>query len=162
MVVSLAHPPLPQPIARLRSGFRDLIQRCPQPVLAVPGDVSPFVRGLVAYDGSPRAEEALIIAAYLALRWDLALVVVTALEQGGAKPQAQAGAWEYLQSRGVTASYVIEQRSVAETILTTAESYRADVIIMGGYGVRPELEIVLGSTVDHVLRASLMPVLICR
>jgi len=104
----------------------------------------------------------LIIAAYLALRWDLALVVVTALEQGGAKPQAQAGAWEYLQSRGVTASYVIEQRSVAETILTTAESYRADVIIMGGYGVRPELEIVLGSTVDHVLRASLMPVLICR
>jgi hypothetical protein len=65
---NMAHPPGRQPVARLRSGFRDLIQRCPQPVLAVPGDVSPLVHGLIAYDGSPRAEEALNIAAYLALR----------------------------------------------------------------------------------------------
>jgi nucleotide-binding universal stress UspA family protein len=33
---------------------------------------------------------------------------------------------------------------------------------MGGYGRRPELEVVLGSAVDQVLRESRSPVLICR
>jgi nucleotide-binding universal stress UspA family protein len=33
---------------------------------------------------------------------------------------------------------------------------------MGGYGFRPLLEVVLGSTVDQVLRWRRWPVLICR
>jgi nucleotide-binding universal stress UspA family protein len=33
---------------------------------------------------------------------------------------------------------------------------------MGGYGFNPALEIVLGSTVDEVLRTGQLPVLICR
>jgi nucleotide-binding universal stress UspA family protein len=77
------------------------------------------------------------------------------------KLKARARAWEYLQRRGVTASYVIEQPLVAKAILTTSESHRADVITMGGYSLRLELEIVLGNTVDHVHRVSQMPVLIC-
>jgi nucleotide-binding universal stress UspA family protein len=36
------------------------------------------------------------------------------------------------------------------------------LIIMGGYGLRPELEFVLGSVVDQVLRESASPVLVCR
>jgi nucleotide-binding universal stress UspA family protein len=34
--------------------------------------------------------------------------------------------------------------------------------VMGGYGFGPMLEVVLGSTVDEVLRTSRRPVLICR
>ena len=37
-----------------------------------------------------------------------------------------------------------------------------DLIIMGSYGLSPVVEIVLGSTVDQVLRESSLPVLICR
>jgi nucleotide-binding universal stress UspA family protein len=33
---------------------------------------------------------------------------------------------------------------------------------MGGYGLNPILELVFGSTLDHVLRSSRIPVLICR
>jgi nucleotide-binding universal stress UspA family protein len=36
------------------------------------------------------------------------------------------------------------------------------LIIMGGYGFSPVMEIVLGSAVDEVLRTSRRPVLICR
>ncbi len=40
IVVSLAHPPAPQGVARLASGFRNLVRRCPRPVLAVPRTAS--------------------------------------------------------------------------------------------------------------------------
>jgi nucleotide-binding universal stress UspA family protein len=33
---------------------------------------------------------------------------------------------------------------------------------MGGYGYSPLLEVMLGSTVDQVLRESSLPTLICR
>jgi nucleotide-binding universal stress UspA family protein len=162
VVVSLAHPPPQRPVARLQSGFRDLIQRCPQPVLAVPRAPAPLERGLVAYDGSPRADEALFIAAYLALRWRLGLAVVTVLDPDGAAAQIQERAWQYLERRGVPASYVTDRGPIAETLLRTAEAHRADLLIMGGYGFRPVLEIMLGSTVDHVLRTSHLPILVCR
>jgi nucleotide-binding universal stress UspA family protein len=51
---------------------------------------------------------------------------------------------------------------VAETILQAAEAYDNDLILMGGYGYGPVAEVVLGSAVDGVLRASGQPVLICR
>ena len=38
----------------------------------------------------------------------------------------------------------------------------SDLIIMGGYGLSPVLEVVLGSAVDQILRASRRPMLICR
>jgi nucleotide-binding universal stress UspA family protein len=46
--------------------------------------------------------------------------------------------------------------------MRTAEEHECDLIIMGGYGFSPVMEIVLGSAVDEVLRASRRPVLICR
>jgi nucleotide-binding universal stress UspA family protein len=51
---------------------------------------------------------------------------------------------------------------VAEAILQTAETQQSDLILIGGYGHSPVLEIVLGSAVDQVLRESHRPVLICR
>jgi nucleotide-binding universal stress UspA family protein len=47
-------------------------------------------------------------------------------------------------------------------ILETAEEYERNLIILGGYGYRPIVEVVLGSTIDEVLRRSQHPVLICR
>jgi nucleotide-binding universal stress UspA family protein len=46
--------------------------------------------------------------------------------------------------------------------LSTAEAHDSDLILMGGYGYSPVVEVVLGSAVDEVLRASRQPVLICR
>jgi nucleotide-binding universal stress UspA family protein len=51
---------------------------------------------------------------------------------------------------------------VADAILRTAAAHASDLIVMGGYGHYPVVELMLGSVVDDLLRASQQPVLICR
>jgi len=162
VVVNLAHPPAPQPVARLSSGFRTLIQRCARPVLAVPRALSHLSRVLLAYDGSPKADEALFVATYLSGQWSIALVVVTVIESGRTTSETLTRAQRYLEAHGVQATFVKGSGSVAEAILKTAQEHENDLIIMGGYGFSPVLEVVLGSAVDQVLRTSRQPMLICR
>jgi nucleotide-binding universal stress UspA family protein len=162
VVINLAHPPTPQPVARLRSGFRTLIRRCPMPVLAVPRGATQLSRVLLAYDGSPKASEALFMATYLAGRWAVALTLVTVIESGRATQETLTKVQRYLESHGVTASFVKETGTVGDAILKTAEADHSDLIIMGGYGFSPVLELVLGSAVDYVLGEAEKPILICR
>jgi len=162
VVVNLAYPPPPQPLARLSSGFRALIRRCARPVLAVPGAASSLHRALLPYDGSPKAEEALFVATYLAGRWHIPLVVVTVIEGGRTTPETVSRARAYLEAHGIQATFVKGSGTVARAILKMAEAHQSDLIIMGGYGSGPMLEVVLGSAVDQVLRESRKPVLICR
>jgi len=162
LVLGLAHPPAPQPVARLGSGFRTLIRRCPRPVLAVPRDATRLDRALLAYDGSPKAEEALFVATHLAGQWGGSLVVVTVIETGRTTSEALERAREYLEAHQVQATFVKESGSVGEAILEAAEAHGSNLIIMGGYGFSPVLEVVLGSAVDRVLREAGRPMLICR
>jgi nucleotide-binding universal stress UspA family protein len=162
VVMGLAHPPAPQPMAKLGSGFRTLIRRCATPILAVPGTFSPLSRPLLAYDGSPKAKEALYIATYLAARGQVPLVVITVIEGGNVTPDALAEAGKYLEAQGVPSTLVQEYGPVPDLVLRAAEEYDSDLILMGGYGHGPMIEVVLGSAVDKVLHSSRQPVLICR
>jgi len=162
VVVSLVHPPPLQAVARLGSGFRTLIRRCMSPVLAVPGVSSPMDRILLAYDGSPKADEALFVTTYVSGRWNISPVVVTVIESGRTTSDTLARAQDYLDTHGVQATFVQQSGPVAEAILKTAEEQRSNLIVMGSYGVGPVLEVVVGSTVDQVLQASRQPTLICR
>jgi len=161
-ILSLKYPPAPQPISKLGSGLGTIIRRCPRPVLAVPETSSRLDRALLAYNGSPKSEEALFVAAYLSIQWDIPLVVVTVIETGRTTSHALSRAQRYLEAQGVQASLIKEHGSVAEAIMRTAEEYKCDLITMGGYGFSPVMEIVLGSAVDEVLRTSRRPILICR
>lgn len=162
VIVNLSYPPAPQLLAKLSSGFHDLIQRCPRPVLATPQTVSPLNRALLAFDGSPKAREALFVAAYLAGKWCIPLSVVT-VEAGGRNPlDVLAQARSYLDEHGISADYRVESGTVGETILKNCEQEDCDLVLLGGYGLAPVLEVVLGSAVDQVLRQSCQPVLICR
>lgn len=161
IVLSLSYPPSPQPLAKLASGFRTILRQCSRPVLAVPGAASRFLRALLAYDGSPKSDEALFVATYLAGRWNMPLVVVT-VETDRIRPEVQRRAHEYLATHEVRATYEQKSGPVAEAILQATEQYESDLIIMGNYGPHPLLEVVRGSTVDDVLRASRQPMLICR
>jgi nucleotide-binding universal stress UspA family protein len=162
VVVNLAYPPAPQPVARLKSGFRALIRRCPRPVLAVPGAWSRLERALLAFDGGPKAKEALFVATYLAARWNISLTVVTVVETGRVTADTLLRAANYLEGHGVEATLVQQSGPIAETILKAAQTFQSDLLIMGGYRHGPVLEVVLGSAVDRVLRASRQPILICR
>ena len=162
VVMTVSHPPGPQPGDRFGSGVGTLIRRCGRPVLAVPGASTLLLRPLLSYDGSPKAKEALFVAAYVAGKWQVPLVVVTVEEDERAAATMLAPVQAYLQARDVDATCVKAQGDVVAAIARTAEAHDNDFIIMGGYGFRPLLEVVLGSTVDQVLRWRRWPVLICR
>lgn len=155
VVLHLAHPPGAQPLVRLTSGLSLILRRCPRPVLLVPGPATPMARPLLAFDGSPKAKEALFVAAYLAEEWSASLTVLAA-------PAAVSFAREYLDFHEVAARFIEDEGAVADNVLRAAAEYSADLILMGGYSARPLVEVVVGSTVDAVLRRSLLPTLICR
>jgi len=133
------------------------------PVLAVPGtQVMPLRRVLLAYDGSPKAREALFVFKHLVTCWKIDGVILT-VEGGRADREELDRAWQYVQQAGdATVSTRYEQGPADQVILRTVEEEEADLLLMGGYGYQPLIKAFLGSTVDRVLREAWFPVLICR
>ncbi len=163
IVASLEFPPGSDPLARLNSGFYALIQRAPVPVLTVPAPMFPLHNVLLAYDSSPKSQEALFLATYLAARWpEMHLVIVSGHANGSAAEDVLAPARDYLESHDIQATYIEREGDPATVIVETATEYDSRLIVMGGYGHNPVLYAVLGSTVDEVLRYSRRPVLLCR
>ncbi len=162
IVLNLAHPPGSQPFAKLKSGFRTVLRRCSRPVLAVPHVPQDIQRALLAYDGSEKADEALFIGAYLGGYLHIPLIVVTVEEIGRTSSEVLSLAREYLYRRNVNATFIEEVGAVSDSILHIAARYDCDLIIMGGYGRGPVLEVVLGSALDQILQKSQVPTLICR
>jgi nucleotide-binding universal stress UspA family protein len=161
VVANLAFPPGRSLAGKLQSGFRTLVHRCSRPVLAVP-QVSPLSRALLAFDGSPRAREALVVATYLAARWGIPLAVVTVIEPGRTGAGTLKAALDYMAARGVQARAIEAQGAVADSILQAAGDERVDLLIMGGYGYSLMWEVMLGSAVDQLLRECQQPMLICK
>jgi nucleotide-binding universal stress UspA family protein len=161
VVMNLAYPPEATPLARLSSGIRNLIQRCPRPLLFVPQITNSLNNVLLAYDGSPKAQEALFIAAYMAAQWKIPLSVITIGEDAVAA-EKQDHARVYLNNLGVQANYIIDDNNVVELILHYAKQLNIDLLLMGGYSRNPVMEVALGGVVDKVLRESHKPMLICR
>jgi nucleotide-binding universal stress UspA family protein len=162
VVARLAHPPEEQMLARLSSGLVRIIQRCPRPILTVPQQASQIRRALLAYDGSPKAKEALYLAAYLAGSRQTQIAAVASLSNTNVIPETLTEAIHYLDERSIPAESIRTAAAPAEAILRVAGSWNADLILMGGYGARPMIELFVGSTVDAVLREATCPVLISR
>ena len=165
VVASLLHPPEPRALSKWGAGFRSLLYRASSPVLAVPEiGARALNRVLLAYDGSPKADEALFIAGHLAGFWDIPLIVLSVVaSDSNQSKRALDQAMSYLERHDVAATPVTERcDSVGAGILLTAEAHDVDLIIMGSYGFSPLLEVVLGSAVDLVLHDARRPVLICR
>jgi len=162
IVLNLAHPPSPEPIARLSSGLRTLLRRCTRPVLTVPHQATNLGPALLAFDGSPKSREALYVAAYLACQWEIPLSVLTIEEEGVETKKVQDQARAYLEEHQIKADYRIDSGDAAETILTMARQKSLGWLLLGGYSASPVVEVVVGSTVETLLRRSEFPMLICR
>ncbi len=163
VVFSMSHPPGQKPSERLRSGLTPLLQRCSRPILAVPVESgSQMDRMLLAYDGSPKANEALFIATYRAARYQFPLVVVVGIN-GRVTLESADYARQYLADHGVEATFVVEEvEDAGKLILETAVTYQSNLLIMGGFGRQPFWRIMLGSLVDQMLREFPEPILISR
>ena len=161
VIVSLAHPPGPTPVNRLSSGISQLLRRSPRPVLTIPRSWSNINKALLAYDGSPKSKEALFVATYLAKQWETPLIIAT-IGKGRDAKKARSDAERHLEANHISATFIQDQGNPAQVIMDTARREECGLVIMGGYGHNPVLEIMVGSTVDEVLRTRNRPVLICR
>jgi nucleotide-binding universal stress UspA family protein len=166
IMVNLAHAPAGAPLEKLRSGFHSLLHKVGQPILAIPGVMKPFKKALLAYDGSPKANEALYITSYLAKKWRLELSLLTVFSEDPAELQNEARAhqfaMDYLTSHDVVFSNMLSEGDPAQQILKSVDEFNADLLVMGSYGYNPLLEVFLGSAIDQVLLNTKCPVLICR
>jgi len=161
IVLSLHHLPQPGPSRRFGYGLRTILHRCSRPVLTVPSKLSQIKNLMLAYDGSPKAREALYLAGHLNANWGIPLDVVHVIERekttGGVLEDAQS----YLKDHDRVEFHRVDGAPV-DAILTAAQDIGADLILIGGFTATPWTEIFLGSTVEQFLRASPIPLLICR
>ncbi len=161
VALSLVRRQGPETATGFGTRFNRILQRSPRPVLVVPEDAdSTMDRALLAYDGSPKADEALYLATYMARNWDIELVVMAAGEKKARTARGKAQA--YLAAHDVEATYVQARRPADQAIMDTADAQGVNMIVMGGFGQRPALQLVIGSTVTKVLRTIRMPVFVCR
>jgi nucleotide-binding universal stress UspA family protein len=131
-------------------------------VLAVPQTTNQIDCALLAYDGSPKADEALFVSTYLAAQWQIPLHVLTAVESGQTADRELSQARMYLEAHDVDATFEQVEGPAGEAILIVTQEMGQGLTVMGGYSAHPVLEIAFGSTVDRVLRQCRQPVLICR
>lgn len=175
VVLNMRHPIDPTPMARLGHGLRTILRRCSRPVLVVPGAFPLLDHPLLAFDGSPRAWEALYVATYLTGSWQTSLTVLTVHEAGRQLIPAQEEARAYLLARGIGAQYLSvnldaypapnpqqPQATPGDIILQTAAAQGNNLLILGGYSTPPMVEVMLGSTVEQILREATCPMLFCR
>jgi len=161
VVLFAAHPPADSPMDRLSSGLRMMIHRCPRPILVVSKYAKPPDRILLAYNDSPKAQEALYIAAYFAGTWKSDLTVLSVAEKGRLNYDWLDIARDYLEKHKVKTSYHHRFGSVPKAIERAAAQFHSDIILIGGYKASPITEVMLGSKVDELMRNTTIPILVC-
>jgi len=162
LALPLNHPPGEKRLQRLGSGLRSIIRRCPRPILTVPTPAKDIQRVLLAYDGSPKAKEALYVAAYITDRWSCQLSVVTS-RNGLSQPHSVLEEVQrYLRQQAVQASFLLTEQEITSAVSNQVQEKEIDLLLIGGYGAASVVEVVLGSSVDRILREVPCPALICR
>ncbi len=160
IVLKIVHPPMGG-LASLRSPFRAIIENSSRPVLGVPAKATQLDRALLAYDGTERAKEALFVATYLAEIWKTKLLVFTALD-GKLNADTQEHVRKYLDIHEVEAEYILSEHDAMDTLKKTVEERSVDLVLMGSHGRTLLQQVFIGSTLDHMLRESQVPIFICR
>jgi nucleotide-binding universal stress UspA family protein len=136
-----------------------LARRMPAPLLVAPADYKEFRAPVLAWDGSTKARNALVLVAELAALLELPVRIVTAADDEREARARLAEAEEELRYRRVVASGFWRPGHADDAIFTEVGA-GADLVAMGAHGHGRVVELVIGSTTDRVLRAATVPVLL--
>ena len=161
IVMKMTNPPAASSSA-LVSPFRTIIEKSSRPLLTVPLQASPFKRTLLAYDGTDRAKEALFVATYLAEIWKTELVVFTAQDGKNVTADMQEYVRRYLDIHEVDAEYIVREGGAMESLKQTVDEQSADLVLMGSHSGSIIQQVLIGSTLNYMLRESTVPTFICR
>ncbi len=146
-----------QPAIVVRAGI-------PVPAPNAPVNLSPV---LIPLDGSSLAEEAMEMALTLLGQGheplDLHLLhVLTNADQPARWEHYLERIAQQLRERGHRVTWSMGHGSVAETIVQEALQRRAGLIAMGTHGLSGVRRVLLGSTAEHVLHTTSVPLLLHR
>jgi nucleotide-binding universal stress UspA family protein len=133
---------------------------------------------LLATDLSPRCDRAFDRAVALASAWNAQLVAVHAMAEAGigadtsaipswrrppdSRKLAEARARAELRELSPDFAIVLEPGDPADLIMRAAETHGCDLIVAGVARHEPLGRLVLGSTVERLVRHSRVPVLVVR
>jgi nucleotide-binding universal stress UspA family protein len=140
----------------LGGSFRTIARHTNLPLVVGGSEERTVQTLLLAYDGSERSQPALSWASLLQ-RTLPAKVGVVAVQENGHQSTAEWLAEAQAQFAG--SQSLPRQGQPASEIVAAAEETHADLIVMGRYRHAALLEWLRGSTVDRVLRATELPVL---
>lgn len=135
----------------LGSTTESVLRRSPKPVLIVPERFSEPKKPLLAYDGSPNASRAMHSAAEWAKTLDLSLTVLTVSSSEEEDPILN-DARSYLKPYGIQASFVHRKGDPPIVIENYYKDNGHDLLFMGTSHHSRLVEMVLGSTTEHVMR----------
>jgi len=140
-----------------------LVRECPIPIMVVKENLPEIKKILLAYDGSPKSEEALFVAAYLVTFWELSLTVliIPECEYAQITPDTISNAKSFLDYYGVSAKFIECDDEPASGIQTASQKQASDLIIFGDYCPHPRNK-SHRTTLDEVLTKTHLPILICR
>jgi nucleotide-binding universal stress UspA family protein len=161
VVLQTAHPPAPG-LPGLGSGLRAILHRISRPVLAVPCcKPSPLDKALLAFDGSPKAKEALFVAAYLAEQWMTELTVMAVAGRERLTPGVLDFARRYLELHEIQADFLLVEGPI-DMLHDAMDERDINLLIMGGYSLSVMEEVMKGSAVNIMLRERHSPIFLCR
>jgi nucleotide-binding universal stress UspA family protein len=161
LVLKLTYPPSASVFDRMSSGFTTIARKLEHPILVVGEQVTIMNSHLLAYDGSPKSKEALIIAAYLAARWNSPLTIITVDDGSLDLADAIANAKAYLSKLGIQYNYHISAGKFEKEVLLLVDELKVDFLLLGGYRNSSFFDVIFGSSVDPILRGMKIPVLLC-
>ncbi len=164
-------------VARLLVGSVtfNVVQRVPVPAIVVrarvpipapntPVQLSPV---LVPLDGSPLAEETIDVTLRLLSGGEEPLTlhllhVLTDDEDPATWERYLDEVAQRVRARGVPVEWSLARGPVAETIASEAMARQVGLIAMGTHGQSGVRRVLLGSTAEHVLHATVVPLLLHR
>lgn len=135
----------------LGSVTESVLRRSPRPVLIVPSHFKELKSPLLAYDGSPNASKAMHSAAEWAKTLGLPLTVVTA-STSEEETALLAEAENYLKPYGLTVRFKHIKDEPPVAIEKYYKENSHDLLFMGTAHHSRLVEMVIGSTTEHVMR----------
>jgi len=145
----------------LGSTTEGVIRKTSKPVLVVPERFAEPKKPLLAYDGGATAAKAMHSAAELVKTLGLPLTVlaVSGREEGD---RLLSEAKEYLKPYGVEGEYINRKGAPHQEIVACHKEGGHDMLFMGVSHHSRIVEMVLGSTTEHVVRAVQGPIFLER
>jgi nucleotide-binding universal stress UspA family protein len=135
----------------LGSTTESVLRRSPKPVLIVPEKFAEPKNPLLAYDGSQNASKAMQSAAEWAKTLGLVLTVLT-VSSTGDEEHLLVQARQYLKPYGIEARFVSQKGDAPLVIEAFYRDHGHDLLFMGTSHHSRLVEMVLGSTTEHVMR----------